>query len=115
MFSHGPDVQFEILIVKNNVRETRFDMSQANRSQVTWVQPDVFELFLMSVGSCSANVGLCAIVFSWNVGPKTRCSRAEGFMLSSRYNYPSEAHFLADVLRLFRTTKKDLEDELVPR
>jgi hypothetical protein len=43
-------------------------MSKANRSQVTWVQPDVFGLFSLSVGSFSANVGLSAIIFSLNLG-----------------------------------------------
>ena len=31
---------------------------------------------------------VCSVfIFSRNVGPKTRCSRAEGFMLSRRYSY----------------------------
>jgi hypothetical protein len=33
------------------------------------------------------NVGLSALIFSWNVGPKTRCSRAERFMFSGYYSY----------------------------
>jgi hypothetical protein len=38
------------------------------------------------VGSFSDNVGLSALIFSVNVGMKRRCSRAERFMLSRRYN-----------------------------
>jgi hypothetical protein len=46
-------LRFNILVQQNNVRETRSDMSKANRSQVTWVQPDIFGLFSGSVGSCA--------------------------------------------------------------
>jgi hypothetical protein len=43
-------LRFKILVQENNVRETRADMSKANRSQVMWVQPDVLGLFSGSVG-----------------------------------------------------------------
>jgi hypothetical protein len=35
-----------------------------------WIQPDVFGLFSRSVGSFSVNLGLSAMIFSWNVGSK---------------------------------------------
>src|SRR5262245_18175193 len=39
-------LRFNILVQKNNVRETRSDMSKADRSQITWVRPDILGLFL---------------------------------------------------------------------
>jgi hypothetical protein len=85
VLSHSLGVRFEILVAKNNVQENRSDMSKVNRSHSMWVQPDVVGLFSVSAGSFSDNVGLNAFIFSWNVGPKARCSRAEDFMLSRRY------------------------------
>ena len=65
-------------------------MSQANRSHIMWVQPDVLGLFSVSVSSFSDNVGLSALIFSDNVGTKGRCYRAEPFIFSGRYIYRSE-------------------------
>jgi hypothetical protein len=48
--SKPASLRFTILVQENNVRETRADMSKANRSQVMWVQPDVLGLFSGSVG-----------------------------------------------------------------
>jgi insertion element IS1 protein InsB len=66
----------EILVAKNNVQETRADMSKLNRPHESWVQSDVLGLFLDNVRSFSMIVGLRVIIFSWNVGRKWRCSRA---------------------------------------
>jgi hypothetical protein len=44
-------LRFNILVQKNNVRETRSDMSKANRSQITWAPPDVCRLFSVCMGS----------------------------------------------------------------
>jgi hypothetical protein len=41
----------------------------------------------LSVGSFSVNVGLGRVIFSFNVGMKLRCSRAEQFMFSGCYSY----------------------------
>jgi hypothetical protein len=46
-------LRFNTVVRKNNVRETRSDMSKANRSQITWVQLDVCRLFSVCVGSPS--------------------------------------------------------------
>src|ERR671931_329601 len=83
--SQPTSLRFKILVRKNNVREIRADMSTAHRSYIRWVQPDVLGLFLASVGSFSANVGLSALIFSDNLGTKPRCSRAERFTLLGRY------------------------------
>jgi hypothetical protein len=56
--------------VENNLRETYADMSIANYSQGTWVEPDVLGLFSGSVGSFSDNVGLGRAIFSVNLGMK---------------------------------------------
>ena len=50
-----------------------------------WAQLDVLGLFLDNVGSISANAGLRRVIFSPNVGMKTRCSWAGRFMLSGNY------------------------------
>jgi hypothetical protein len=50
-------LRFNMLVQKSNVREIRSDMSKANRSHIMCVQPDVFGLFLASVGSFSDDVG----------------------------------------------------------
>ena len=42
---------------KNNVRETRSDISKPNRSHIMWVRPDVLGLFLDNVRSFSIIVG----------------------------------------------------------
>jgi hypothetical protein len=57
-----------ILVWKNNIRETRSDMSKVNRFHIMRVPTDVRGLFLNNVGSFSDNVGLRVIVFSNNVG-----------------------------------------------
>jgi hypothetical protein len=57
-----------------------------------WAQLDVFGLFSISVGSFLDNAGLSALIFSFNVGTKLRCSRAERFMLSRRYIYFPDLH-----------------------
>ena len=44
-------LRFNILVQQNNVREICADMRKANRSQITWVQPDVCRLFSGCVGS----------------------------------------------------------------
>jgi hypothetical protein len=62
-------------------------MSMPNYSQGMWVQPDVFGLFSVSVGSFSDNPGLGTIVFSDNLGRKVRCSQAGRFIFSGRYTY----------------------------
>ena len=83
--SHPAWLRFNILVQQNNVREICADMSQANRSHIMWVQPDVLGLFSVSVSSFSDNVGLSALIFSDNVGTKGRCYRAEPFIFSGRY------------------------------
>jgi hypothetical protein len=73
---------------QNNVRETRADMSKANRSQIEWVQPDVCGLFSVSVGSFSANVG------SWPNGIKLASERLLDQLpaqLLSGFNHQGEA------------------------
>jgi hypothetical protein len=84
--SQPTSLRFKILVRKNNVREIRFDMSKAHCSYIMWVQPDVLGLFLASVGSFSANVGLSAIIFSDNLATKLRCYQAERVMFSRRYS-----------------------------
>jgi hypothetical protein len=58
-----------------------------SHSQGMWVPPDVRGLFSKNVGSFLNSPGLGALIFSWNLGRKLRCSRAKRFMLSRRYNY----------------------------
>jgi hypothetical protein len=60
--SQPASLRFKILVQKNNVREIHSDMSKAHRSQVTWVEPDVFGLFSESMGSCA----LLVIQGSWS-------------------------------------------------
>jgi hypothetical protein len=61
-------------------------MSKVNYSRGMWVRLDVLGLFLDNVRSFSMIVGLSAIIFSFNVGTKLRCSRARRFMLLRRYS-----------------------------
>jgi hypothetical protein len=63
--SHTASFWFNILVQKNNVRETRAGMSKVNRSQVMWAPPDVLGLFSGSVGSFSDNLGLGRVIFSF--------------------------------------------------
>jgi hypothetical protein len=72
-------LRFKILVQQNNVQKICADMSKANRSHRMWVQPDVLGLFLDNVRSFSIIVGLSAMIFSWNLGRKWRCSRAGRF------------------------------------